>query len=204
VVTYVTAEHTDGYKGKFTRMAEFMVEKGVGAVVRTSNPFRKVTPYRATDVDNLRAVIEKTLADAENICGRADPSIYLIGHFTATVTVAAVAHEFDQVTKILLVAPMYYPDITHHAIVREGLPKYTGELYIVKGSEDKIKGDPAYICDLAVKAAKKEFVIVPNCDREFRHARNGKILSKAPLWAFLGDDTFPNPKDGIELVTSSR
>ena len=28
---------------------------------------------------------------------------------------------------------------------------------------------------------------------------NGKIMSKAPLWAFAGDETFPSPEGGIEL-----
>jgi hypothetical protein len=40
---------------------------------------------------------------------------------------------------------------------------------------------------------------VPDCDHHFTGEVNGRILGKAYLWAFAGDDTFPSPDGGVLL-----
>ena len=41
--------------------------------------------------------------------------------------------------------------------------------------------------------------MIPNCNHQFFGEANGKIMSKAPLWAFAGDTTFPSPEGGKKL-----
>ena len=40
---------------------------------------------------------------------------------------------------------------------------------------------------------------VPHCGHSFAGETNGRILSKAYLWAFAGDDSFPSPDGGVPL-----
>ena len=40
---------------------------------------------------------------------------------------------------------------------------------------------------------------VPDCDHRFSGATNGRILSKAFLWAFREDDTFPSDEGGLDI-----
>ena len=40
---------------------------------------------------------------------------------------------------------------------------------------------------------------VPHCGHSFAGEANGRILSKAYLWAFAGDDSFPSPEGGVPL-----
>jgi hypothetical protein len=37
------------------------------------------------------------------------------------------------------------------------------------------------------------------CDHGFTGVTNGKILSKAYMWAFGGDTSFPSPNGGLVL-----
>src|SRR3989344_1351842 len=45
----------------------------------------------------------------------------------------------------------------------------------------------------------RHLVVLPNCDHQFRGRVNGQIMSKAPLWAFAGEATFPSPEGGTVL-----
>jgi hypothetical protein len=40
---------------------------------------------------------------------------------------------------------------------------------------------------------------VPACGHGFAGETNDRILSKAYLWAFAGDDSFPSPDGGVPL-----
>ncbi len=51
----------------------------------------------------------------------------------------------------------------------------------------------------ATKAKLRKVVTVPDYDHQFTGETNGRILSKAYLWAFKGDETYPSPEGGIKL-----
>ena len=126
------------------------------------------------------------------------PIIYLMGVSAGASAIASVAHEFTEVRKVLLIAPSGDAGSEN---MREGLKKYTGELYIVVGEHDGIVPIEftRYLIELARQARKKEHVVVPDCAHQFLGTKNGRILSKAPLWAFAGDSTFPSVDGSIEL-----
>ena len=85
--------------------------------------------------------------------------------------------------------------------MKKGLAKFRGDVYIAVGDREEVVGPEAgkTFYDLATAARVRKLVIVPNCNHQFFGEANGKIMSKAPLWAFAGDTTFPSPEGGKVL-----
>lgn len=188
----------DGYNNKYGQLADFVQEKGIGAVVRMANKFFDQLPYPKVMIDNFKYVIDYCLAYGKQLSGRQNPTLYLMGFSAGASTIAAVAGYYPAVKKILLIAPSGDVD---RSTVKSGLGKFRGEVYVTVGANDEIVGSKAgkIFYDLATAAKVRKLVIVPNCDHQFRGERNGRIMSKAPLWAFAGDITFPSPKGGKKL-----
>jgi len=85
--------------------------------------------------------------------------------------------------------------------VERGLGKFTGEVYVAIGDSDEVVGPQAgqTFYDLATSAKLKKLEVISNCNHKFFGEANGRIMSKAPLWAFAGDTTFPSPDGGKKL-----
>jgi len=149
-------------------------------------------------MEKLRAVIEYCLTEARLVCGSARPTFYLAGFSAGASMSAAIAHEYPEVTKMLLISPS--ADISTD-VLRDGPAKYRGELYITLGDSDAVVGPKAAqtLADWATKARFTKVVVVPHCDHQFTGETNGRILSKTYLWAFNDDQTYPSPKGGIKL-----
>lgn len=188
----------DGYNNKYGQLADFIQEKGIGTVVRMGNEYFDNLPYPKGMIDNFKYVIEHCLTQGRQLSGSDNPKLYLMGFSAGSSTIAAIAGDYSEIEKILLVAPS--GDAGQKAI-ESGLAKFTGEVYITVGDRDEMVGPEAgqTFYDLATAAKVRKLVIVPNCDHQFRGERNGRIMSKAPLWAFAGDNSFPSPKGGKKL-----
>jgi len=188
----------DGYNHKYSQQADFIQEKGIGTVVRMGNPIYAKLPYPQGMIDNFRYVIDHCLSHGEELSGKAKPTLYLMGFSAGASTIAAVAGDYPAIEKILLMAPS--GDAGKEA-VDLSLDKFRGEVYITVGDKDEIVGPEAgqIFYDLAASAKIRKLVIVPNCDHQFRGEINGRIMSKAPLWAFAGDNSFPSPEGGKKL-----
>lgn len=188
----------NGYNNKYVTLADFLQEKNLSAIVRIANFPVNSVPYHKSVKDNLQFVIEYVLDNAAKICGEPLPTINLMGFSAGAGAIAAVAHNFPSVAKILLAAPSQDAGVDD---ISEGLNAYRGEVYIVVGANDEVVGEKTadYFYHLATNAKTRKAIIVPNCDHQFRGEINGRILSKAPLWAFAGDKTFPSPDGGIKL-----
>jgi hypothetical protein len=81
-----------------------------------------------------------------------------------------------------------------------GLRRYTGEVYVAYGEEDA----PAAMLAMTLPALARSATAVhargvPHCEHSFAGETNGRILSKAYLWAFAGDDSFPSHDGGVPL-----
>jgi alpha/beta superfamily hydrolase len=187
----------DGYNAKYRTLADFIQEK-VGAVIRLGNHYHRGFDYGKSIQDDLRAVISYAIKNSKEICGAKVPVIYLMGFSAGASAIAAVAYEFPQVRKILLISPS---GDAGEEDVTKGLAEFTGEVYIVAGENDDVVGPEAapMISNMVKKASIHKLVIVPKCDHQFRGLENGMIMSKAPIWAFLGDQDYPSPNGGIEL-----
>ncbi len=188
----------DGYNNKYGQLADFVQEKGIGTVVRMGNRFYDELPYPQGMIDNFKFVLDYCLANGRDLSERSDPKLYLMGFSAGASTIAAVANDYSAVEKILLMAPS--GDAGSGAIERS-LGRFAGEVYIAIGDRDEVVGPQTgkTFYDLATAAKVRKLVTIPDCDHQFRGERNGIIMSKAPLWAFAGDITFPAPAGGKRL-----
>ena len=188
----------DGYHNKYRTLAHLIRRQKVGAVIQMGNHYRHGFVYEKSVVADLRTTIEYALANAGSMCSAAEPDLCLMGFSAGAGAIAVVAADYLQIKKILLVAPSV--DAGKSAI-EEGFPRFQGEVYIAIGEDDECVGKEAgdYFLKLATGATKKALVVIPNCDHQFQGWRNGKIMSKAPFWAFAGDQTFPSPDGGTVL-----
>jgi dienelactone hydrolase len=187
----------DGYNGKYAKIAHLIKGNNVAAVVQMGNEDRLGFIYEESLIGDLRATIEYVLANAASICATANPDVYLMGFSAGAGAIAAVAADYPSVKKILLIAPA--GDAGNGNIAN--LARYQGEIYITVGGFDEVVGMHAgeIFMELATLATKKTFVIVPCCDHQFRGKQNGMILSKAPFWAFCGENTYPSSRGGVVL-----
>jgi uncharacterized membrane protein YeiH len=187
----------DGYAEKYTKIAELLRARGVGAVVRSGNPIVAGQAFEVTCRARVRGLLGELAARAPSICGHATPDVLLVGVSAGASAMAAEGAGYPQVKRMLLLAPSHDAG---SAAVEDGLARFTGELFVVVGADDEVVGDlPAKLLPLATKAARRELRVVPGCDHLFRGARNGRVMSHAPLWAFLGEGDGPDPERGIHL-----
>lgn len=192
----------DGYNNKYCQLADFLQERGLGTVVRMGNELIEDLPYPKGMIDNFKYVVEHCLAHGEQLSGKQNPTLYLMGFSAGASTIAAVAGDYSEVDKILLMAPS---GDAGQSAVEKGLGKFKGEVYVAVGARDEVVGPEAgkTFYDLATPAKVRKLVVIPNCDHQFKGEINGRIMSKAPLWAFAGDTTFPSPKGGKTLSLRS-
>lgn len=192
----------DGYANKYGNLGNFL-QGEVGSVLRTDNPHYTGFKYQNSLQEHLEAVVDYALEHSVEIAGKApeETDVYLMGYSAGASGVAAVAHKYPQVGKILLMAPS--GDAGQEAITK-GLSQYTGECHIVIGENDELVGADAgrLFASLATAASMVRTAVIPDCDHQFRGELNGRIMSAAPLWAFLGKSgDKPSPEDGIVLYT---
>ena len=187
-----------GYNDKYSTIAKMLQHQNVGAVVLTGNYVRYNFNNQISLVDDLRAVVNYCIKHSLEICGVINPRIYLMGFSAGASAVAAICSEFEQIDKILLIAPSVdVPEID----VRLGLNNFSGSVYITIGTDDEVVGVESgkYYESSCKKAKLCNLIEIPECDHQFSGINNGKILSKAPLWAFNNNNTFPNSEGGTKL-----
>ncbi|MBL4850513.1 MAG: hypothetical protein JKY65_33770 [Planctomycetes bacterium] len=187
----------DGYEQKYVKLANYLVEQGVGAVVRSGNPAIPGHPFETTCKAILRGVAGGALARAEAICGYPSPQLLLVGWSAGASAIAALAPELPRVERALLMAPS--GDAGEETVI-SGLNRFQGDLFVVVGANDEVVLDlPQRLFALAVGARSKRLEVLPDCDHQFRGAHNGRLMSQALLWAFADAPGFPDPEAGIHL-----
>lgn len=186
----------DGYEHKYAKVADFIVEKGIGAVVRSGNQDTDLYPDGM--IGNLQTMIDYAIKNSYDIAGCGNPKVYLMGFSAGASAVAVVAPLFLEVEKILLVAPAGDAGV---ARCQTALSLYTKEGYVAVGENDEVVGARAgkVFYDMLEGVSKRELTVIPNCDHQFRGRDNGKVMSLLPVWAFRGLDTFPSPEGGKVL-----
>lgn len=188
----------DGYNLKYKKLALYMQGENLGAVVRSEGPnFWGYMPDTS-----LRKMLEYSYEHEEEISGVAKPEFLLMGFSAGASAIAAVAHDYERVSRILLMAPS--GDMGMKAVT-EGLQKFAGEVFIVIGREDDVVGVEAgqKFYEMATGASKRELYVITNCDHQFKGELNGRIMSQAPFYAFARGEKpqFPNPEGGIVLYS---
>lgn len=188
----------NGYNNKYRTLGAHLASLGVGAFVQMPNLQHTGEDYRESLVKDVEAIVTYTTRIGWEFCGLDDPDIYLMGFSAGAGACAAMASRNPAIKKILLMAPS---GDASQALVAKSLAEFEGEVYIVNGLDDEVVGADAgkRFHAMTKRASKKLLVEIPECDHQFRGTRNGMIMSKAPLWAFAGDTTFPSPEGGLKL-----
>lgn len=186
----------NGYKDKYKTLADHMIEKGLGAVVRIPNNY---TFGFGWDI-NLRQTIHYCLANSNIICGSSNPEIMLMGFSAGAGAIGMLAWEYPEISKILLLEPAL---AVGEVQVLSGLKQFTGEAYVIVGSGPNALGPDVgnKVLESLIKANKKELFVIDNCDHQFKGETNSRIISQAPIYAFSDNNkiNFPNPKGGFKL-----
>lgn len=163
----------NGFLGRYRRIANRLVRRGVGAVVHSSDP--------RGSVDDLRRVLDYVNEHAEEITGRRNPEIWLMGDSAGASAAASVATEY-KVTKLLLLGLPHAHD----------LRRYRGELRVAIGSRD-VFGTATSLETVASarQASRSEFQVVPGASHGFHGPLANIRFGRAFGWAFAGDQGFP-------------
>jgi len=169
----------DGYEDKYLKIANYLIEQKIGAVVRIPN----ISSLGFGWDINLRKILSYALENAKNICGSNKPEIYLMGLSAGAGAISMTAWEYPEVTKILLIEPAVVFSGEHGV---EGIRKYKGEVTIVVGKGSTALGKQVgdKIFDYFLNANHKEIIEVSKCDHCFMGEINSRIFSEAPIYAF--------------------
>jgi len=202
-------EPKDGRADRYMKIGRHLQENGVGTMVTHRAPLPDAQmkypdePYSYRDaswnrisVEAMVHVIDYCKEHAEELCGSASPRIHLSGFSAGGSVCGAVAFAYPEIARLLLIST--YDSVGDYFYA--GMRQFTGEVYLAYGSGDVMAGFLAYAMNFTAPELKAlKVAMVPDCDHGFRGATNGRILSKAYLWAFAGDESFPSPEGGLEL-----
>ncbi len=202
-------EVKEGANNRYVRLGEHLQDRGIATLVSFNPPWPDAQfvypnePYSYRDaswslifVESMAALVEHCLKEAMRLCGGRESEVHLAGFSAGGSVVVAVAPLFAAINKVLLVSAY---DSTDWFFLG-GVRRYTGEVYVAYGEQDPTAAILAMMMPSLAKSAKAVYARgVPHCDHSFSGETNGKILSKAYLWAFAGDDGFPSPEGGVLL-----
>ena len=167
----------DGHNNQAVELSDFLVSENIGAVVRAPNPL--IGPeFSENRIANLRTVVEYALSHGNEICGNSTPKLYLMGYSAGASSSSAIARDYSQIEKVLLLGP-YCSDEENSFNIKD----FLGEVYAAAGNLDNGGFTAEVFHGIAAKARKKELKIMHGFD----HGFNGKvdeIFKKAARWAF--------------------
>jgi len=120
----------NGYEDKYIRIAEQVQDRHGVAVVRIANPFISSFHWES----NPRRILDYIEKNASVITGSSEvPRIKVMAHSAGASIIARIAHEYDNISDILLVNPA--EKLGSNAI-RQGLSKTNASVKIVFGEKD--------------------------------------------------------------------
>ena len=170
----------DGYEDKYIKMADFLIQNDVGAVIRTDNVFQLGNGWTTT----LEIVIEYALDHSEEICESPNPNIYLVGHSIGAGACDLISCVYEEIKKILFTSPA---PIMKNNEPQHGIGEFTGEVYVVIGDEDQIPREYALqFYELADKASKRKLEIIKGCGHHFEGKENFDRFVRLPVECFSG------------------
>lgn len=120
----------NGYKDKYIRMAERVQAEHNVAVVRIANPFVSSFHWES----NFRRILDYIERNASEIIGsKKIPCIKVMAHSAGASIVARIAHEYGNITDILLVNPAQKLGAD---AIRNGLKQTSASVTVIFGEKD--------------------------------------------------------------------
>lgn len=204
-----SGELKDGREGRWRKLARHLQALGLCSMVTYNVPrpdFQvqlEWEPYSYRGASWNRILIESAghavdwaWRNAEKLGGRAAPEMYLAGFSSGASAVGAVAWQYPQVRRLLLLSA--YDSVGEPFY--EGLSQFAGDIYMGYGADDPPAGLLAYVLSLGPLAANSfQARQVPGCDHRFSGGANSRALVKAFYWMLQYDETFPNPENAPQL-----
>ena len=204
-----SGELKDGRHDRWDAMARHLQELGIGSMVTYNAPrpdFEVQLEWEAYSykgaswnqllLESLCHVVDWSLERAQKLCGSESPDVYLAGFSSGGSAVGAVAFNYTEVKRVLLLSA--YDSVGDWFY--EGISRFTGDIYMAYGSEDPIAG---FLCQVVgmgpLRASSFQARQAPDCNHRFSGAANSQALVKAFYWAFRGDDSFPDPTGAPKL-----
>lgn len=146
----------NGYEDKYIRIAEQVQDKHGVAVIRIANPFISSFHWES----NPRRILDYIERNASVITGSGEvPRIKVMAHSAGASIIARIAHEYDNITDILLVNPAQ--KLGGDAI-RQGLKKTNAEVTAVFGEKD-----PSVSLSEALQGDGHTVVVLEGIDHNF-------------------------------------
>ena len=185
-----------GYLNKYVNLGNYIQEKNIASFVRMPND--RPGEYQLT----VRKIVNYCLEHSKDICGSDIPNIWLMGFSAGAGAIVLTAWEYPEVKKVLAINP-FIEDIREK--IKKDLPSYTGQLFLIKGSDDDVIGSDTleYISTYATNVEDIQTYTIPNCDHQLKGLVNSKILSQLPEYYFLEKyktEKFPDGSKGINLL----
>ncbi|HOV29695.1 MAG TPA: hypothetical protein PLD77_01305 [Candidatus Dojkabacteria bacterium] len=187
-----------GYKNKYVNLGNYLQSKNIASFVRIPND--RPSEYELT----VRTVINYCLEKTGYICEAYHPEIWLMGFSAGAGAIVLTGWEYPEVKKILAINPFLEVRGVRDRL-KENLPRFEGELYLVKGKDDTVIAPDTmeYISSLAKCTSVLKTLEIPDCDHQLKGEDNSKILSKLPEHFFLGEyreRECPNKEEGFNLL----
>ena len=146
----------NGYEDKYIRIAEQMQDKHGVAVGRIANPFISSFHWES----NPRRILDYIERNASIITGSSEvPRIKVMSHSAGESIIARIAHEYDNISDILLVNPAQ--KLGGDAI-RQGLKKTNAKVTAVFGEKD-----PSVSFSEALQGDGHTVVVLEGIDHNF-------------------------------------
>jgi|TARA_B100000678_G_scaffold289241_1_gene299362 hypothetical protein len=152
----------NGYEDKYVRIAEQIQDKHGIAIVRIANPFISSFHWES----NPRRILDYIATNTTSITGNSKaPHIKVMAHSAGASIMARIAHEYDNITDILLVNPAQ--KLGGDAI-QEGLNKTNAKVSVIFGEKD-----PSVSLSEALQGDGHSVVVLEGVDHNF----SGNFLS---------------------------
>lgn len=167
----------DGFENKYMKIAKSFQAKHGTAIVRIANPF--ITSYHWES--NIRRALDYIMKNAEEVTGHKDIEIRIMAHSAGAATVAQIAWEYPEITRILLINSATKLGIDK---IKYGLSEFSGSrITVVFGSEDSSVNDVNEL-SIACKADRLRTVILNGVDHHFSGDAIEKFIQAPHLYLF--------------------
>ena len=168
---------------EYKALAESIAAAELGAVVRYDDPYSRQCGYDDFLLEKLRRVLQYTRESASHFCATANPQIHVMAYSSSAGAAAALASEYSEIEKLLLIAPS--ADVPRERVL-PGYRRYSGDVRVLVGESDEVvlPQQAYWYYEQAAGAASREYVEAPSCGHTFAGPSNKSLLLDSPRWAF--------------------
>lgn len=146
----------NGHEDKYIRIAEQVQDEHGIAAVRIANPFISSFHWES----NPRRILDYIASNTDTIAGGSEATrIKIVAHSAGASIIAKIAHEYDNITDLLLVNPA---EKLGGDAIRSGLKKTDAKVTVIFGEKD-----PSVSFSEALRGDGHRVVVLEGVDHNF-------------------------------------